>query len=481
MKKYDVVIIGSGIGGLICGCYLAKGGLKVLIVEQHIQPGGYCSSFKRKGYLFDAGVHYLGSLKKGTLRKVLDELNIDLPITQIDPSDKIIMPDNITHIRANIKDTISEFEKSFPGDKVQINSFFNFICGEDSLDIYVKIKKMTFKQLLDEFFGNYKIKATLTTLLGNIGLYSRNAAAFPSVILYREYLLDSGYYPQGGMQAFANSLLNKFTSYGGDSILGKKVVKIIMGDKIKGVILDNGENVESNTIVSNADATETFKDLLDYRSKELSALNKIEFSSSMFLLYLGLNLNLHEVLKDRSNIWYFTDYNVDEIYSDLSKNAERKKLDFLQFLVSSLHDPSYKYENKSTVTLMVPAPYKNKIFWDNYKEEMSEMMLSKAEEVIKDLKKYIDLKIIATPATLERYTLNRDGSFVGLLATLGQLKCSILPQKSSIEGLYLVGHWCSMGSSGQGGIPSVAYSGRNGARLILEDKGYNWQFKDSYL
>ena len=50
MNKYDVIIIGAGIGGLTCGCYLAKAGLKVLIIEQHNKPGGYCTSFERKGY-----------------------------------------------------------------------------------------------------------------------------------------------------------------------------------------------------------------------------------------------------------------------------------------------------------------------------------------------------------------------------------------------------------------------------------------------
>ena len=53
-NKYDVIIIGAGIGGLVCGCYLVKAGLKVLIVEKHYQVGGYCTSFKRKGFTFDA-------------------------------------------------------------------------------------------------------------------------------------------------------------------------------------------------------------------------------------------------------------------------------------------------------------------------------------------------------------------------------------------------------------------------------------------
>lgn len=75
---YDVIIIGAGISGLVCGCYLAKAGLRTLIVEKNAQPGGYCTSFKRGDFHFDACVHALGSLRQeGILTKILKDLNIE--------------------------------------------------------------------------------------------------------------------------------------------------------------------------------------------------------------------------------------------------------------------------------------------------------------------------------------------------------------------------------------------------------------------
>ena len=74
---YDVAIIGAGIGGLVCGCYLAKAGMKVLIAEQHHKPGGYCTSFTRKGFTFDAAAHSFGSYRKeGNMYKVIQELDL---------------------------------------------------------------------------------------------------------------------------------------------------------------------------------------------------------------------------------------------------------------------------------------------------------------------------------------------------------------------------------------------------------------------
>jgi len=93
---YDAVIIGAGISGLVCGCYLAKAGLKVLIAEQHHKPGGYCTSFHRHGFLFDAAAHSFGGYRRdGIVRKVFEDLNISdkVSITRYDPSDVIITPD----------------------------------------------------------------------------------------------------------------------------------------------------------------------------------------------------------------------------------------------------------------------------------------------------------------------------------------------------------------------------------------------------
>ena len=128
-KKYDVVIIGAGIGGLVCGCYLAKAGLKVLICEQHSIPGGYCTSFSRKGYRFDSAVHYMGGINRGSFKGILNELGLenDIRFIQNDPTDKIILKNSTTYIRANPHDTIKEFKKSFPHESVNIVNFFEFL------------------------------------------------------------------------------------------------------------------------------------------------------------------------------------------------------------------------------------------------------------------------------------------------------------------------------------------------------------------
>src|SRR4030042_1473561 len=212
---YDAIIIGAGIGGLVCGCYLAKAGHRVLIVEKHSKPGGYCTSFDRKGYKFDVGVHYIGGVKRGVLAKILDELAIqeEIKFNQSDPSDKIILPDSTTYIRANPYDTIEEFQKTFPSEKENIEKFFEFV-------------------------------------------------------------LDPGYYPVGGMQQFATCLVDKFKKYGGEIILSHKVINIITENNIAtGIVIAPKEKIMSKIVVSNVDATQTFKDLIELETRESNTVD----------------------------------------------------------------------------------------------------------------------------------------------------------------------------------------------------------------
>ncbi|MFA5361865.1 MAG: NAD(P)/FAD-dependent oxidoreductase [Candidatus Omnitrophota bacterium] len=480
-EKYDVVIVGAGIGGLVCGCYLAKAGLKVLIIEQHNKPGGYCTSFERKRYKFDVGVHYLGSMGSGILKKVLQELEIWLDVKRINPTDKIILPKNIVYIKDNYFDTMEGFKRNFPLEARNIENFFNYILKRDFLTIYSEVRKKTFKEVLDAYFKDSRIKAIFSLLLGNIGLSAMNAAAVPAIILFREYILDNGYYPRGGMQSLPDKLVDSFVKGGGVILYSKRVTKISTNSSIFSVELETGEKLFSKTVVSNADANETFKNILSIKTKESLLINRLVFSSSMFLVYLGLKIDVGKILPDKANIWYFDTYNIDRLYSYMTKNVVIGKLQCLFCSFPSMHDLNVYQNNSSTMILSIHAPYKNESFWRNNKLVVGDKMICKASELIPNLKKYIEVTEYATPHTFFKYTSNRKGSFVGWLSIPKQINSSLLPQKTSVKGLYLVGHWTSMGYPGYGGIPNVAFSGRRGAMLILKDLRMKWAFGDIKL
>ncbi len=478
-EKYDVAIIGAGIGGLIAGCYLAKEKLKVLIVEQHDKPGGYCTSFTRKGYSFDVGVHYLGGIKKGILRTILTDLDLKdkIKFNQFDPTDKIITPEASTYIHANPKNTIEGLKYNFSGEKKNIDAFFNFIRQDNFSNIYKKTRKLTFKYILDEFFKNRALKATLNALLRNIGLSSNEASALAFIILFREYILDPGYYPIGGIQKFPDILMEDFRKSGGNIILSQKVERILVkNNKAMGILLKNGNRINSNYVISNADARETFNKLLNKKTAESRLINKLRISPSTFVVYLGLNEDFKKQAKDLCSIWPFFTYNLKKT-PVLSQSEIIERRAFLSLVT---FPGFHNHTDKLTAQLFTLTSYGTKIFWDKNKNGFSDSLIKEAEKLMPSLKNYITEKEVATPITCERYTSNSLGSSFGWASTVKQNNASVFPAKTSLKGLFLVGHWNTVGT-GQGGVPKSAFSGRRTANLVLREINKKWPWKEYIL
>ena len=470
---YDVVIIGAGISGLVCGCYLAKAGLKTLIVEKNPQVGGYCTSFYRKGFRFDSSIHYIGGVKSGSLSKILKELELDkLLFKQIDPSDRVILPDSETYIRANPSDTISEFRKSFPEDSEKVTAFFDFIRQNSYLEIIRKVKNITFKELLDSYFRSNNLRASIDTLLlGNMGLTSSKMSAITGVVFFKEFLLDPGYYPEGGFQKFADFIANRFKDYGGNIILADEVNTIPLNDNlVSGVITDKKGFINSRYVVSSIDTTKVFKDLIKPDTPERKIADNLIPSGSIFSVYIGLKKEIMKIIGSDSNIWVVNTKNVESSYEKLKENIDR---DIIQLIMMTF--PAFKQidkgnDKKLTMEIFTPAPFDSKKYWEGKRGNLSAAVLDLAKRAIPALDKYIDLQITATPQTFYRYTYNRNGAAFGWASNKEQTEYPSMPQKVSIRNLFLAGHWTTM-SAGQSGVSTVALSGKKAAGIILETMG----------
>jgi prolycopene isomerase len=461
---YDAVIIGAGLSGLVCGCYLAKAGMKVLIAEQHFKPGGYCTSFKRSGFVFDAAAHSFGGYREnGIVRRVFTDLGVDnlLTIKRCDPSDTISTPDYKVTFWANLDNTITEFQNAFPEDSNNIKKFFSFLIKPDT-ESFAKIRRMTFKQLLDQYFTNNRLQAILSfPIFGNGGLPPSLMSAFIGSRLFAEFLLDGGYYPTGGMQALPDALAERLKEFGGALLLSCGVKKIkIQDNKVSGVFLENGDFIQSRYIISNCDARQTFLKLLGKKtiSKEfLNKLNSMIPSLSMFVIYLGISKDLATLPKPGCNAWFLPHYSIDNMYLSAKKRTARNIEEFM-LRVSP--------EGQS-VMAMIGAPFRHKRYWDNNKNKLLEAFIKKIEQhVAPDLSRNIVYKDAATPFTLFRYTLNYQGSAYGWESILSQFADSDFKKPSFIQNLYLTGHWTTQGL----GIPGVIYNGHNVAHLLIKKK-----------
>jgi phytoene dehydrogenase-like protein len=475
---FDVIIIGAGISGLVCGCYLAKRGCKTLIVEKHDKTGGYCTSFKRKGYNFDAAIHYIGSVKRGVLSRILEELELDAQdlFTQFDPTDKIILPNKVLYIRSQSEDTLSEFIKIFPKQKNQIIKFFEFISAKNFFTIYTKIKNLTFKDILDNYYQDEELKEIFIALLANMGTSPDIVSAVNAIIFFREFILDPGYYPMGGMQSLSNRFAKLFENLGGTIILNNEVKHILLKDNsTQGVMLEDEKIISSRYVISNADASETYSRLVNNRrTKEKNNITKLSATSSCCALYLGLRAHPDELLMEKANIWKINSHNILKDLKNLKESILSNPLPFGVIYSPSLHDQTAK---KTTIQVLVNAPYETEMFWSDQKEEIFLKMLNLAKNVIPAIKdKNIEISIGATPITFKAYTYNTGGAIYGWEKTINNLNGTLVPQRSSIDNLFLTGHWITSGGGG-GGISGVAAIGRSTSRIVLEKMDLDWPWE----
>ena len=124
-KDYDVIVIGSGVGGLICGALLSKRGYRVLILEKNHQVGGYCQSFKRKGYTFNAGVVDVSGLwEKGPLNYLLKQLNLKKEDFFSKNKTKILFKGREIEIPDSLDELIDTLSQMFPDERENIRKFF---------------------------------------------------------------------------------------------------------------------------------------------------------------------------------------------------------------------------------------------------------------------------------------------------------------------------------------------------------------------
>lgn len=457
---YDAVIIGAGISGLVCGCYLVKVGMKVLIAEQHSKPGGYCTSFIRQGFIFDAAAHSFGGYKHGVLGKVFDELEIDKKVNflRFDPLNVVITPDYKLSFWTDLDRTIKEFQNTFPEESDNIKNFFYFLNKPDP-NSFFRLNTLSFKDLLDQYFNDGKLKAIISfPVYGNGGLSPSLMSAFLAKKIYEEFIFDGGYYPEGGMQALSSALVQRFRELGGELRLSSFIKKIkVKNGEVNGVITEKGDLIRSNYVISNCDLRQTFFKLLGKNLIPQDFLNRINNmvpSLSAFILYLGVNEDFRNLPEPGVNIWILSDYDLDSLYVSAKKGTFNNIGGYL------IHVSA----DKKTIIAFMNLSFKNKTYWSNSKEQLLESFIKRIEmDAIPELSKQILYKEAATPQTLNRFTLNHKGAAFGWEPTPTQLAVPGLRKPSFIQGLYLTGHWITQGF----GISGVVQTAYDTAKIFL--------------
>lgn len=481
-EAFDIIIIGSGMGGLTVGSLMTQlKGKKVLILEQHYVVGGFTHTFKReKGYHWDVGIHYVGDLEEGHQFRTLFDFTTrgrvkwkKMPYIY----DKFVFPDFVFEAPSDKDDFVRRLKEMFPHESKAIDRYITDVERADSWyrkhlvykHIHPALKPifkpsadaqalgtMSTRAYLDRTFKDEKIKGLLTSQWGNYGAVP-GKSSFANHAMVVRHFFKGGYYPAGSSKTIAEAIVPIIEENGGKVLVNHQVTEIIVengkavGVKVQHKQGKNRKDLEFHApvIVSCAGAEITYNRLLpqQYRCKLAEDINNHPDGLSHLCLYIGFKESPEKLGFKGENHWIFDEYDHDEMFEDIDAVLyDRMKMAFLSF--PSLKDPEAQAHTGEIITFVSYDAFKPwagerwKKRGDEYeafKKELAERMLNFIEKKYPGFRNLVDFMELSTPLSTEHFTQHKRGWIYGMLTTPDRLLKPWNHVKTPVKNLYLTG------------------------------------------
>jgi len=511
MIKYNVIIIGSGLGGLIAAATLSKLGKKVLLLEQHYIPGGCATAFKRKDFVMEVGLHEMdGLFNKDAKVKIFDflEVNKFVHFEQVPELFNLKSKDSdftFPHGTESAKNVLLE---KYPNETKGINAFFKLINGilEEiprmplekwkTMLIFpimpllfpniVKTSKSSLGHWLDKHIQDEELKLILTTNLLYYGDDPYTMSLMYFSVAQASYIGGGGHFIKGGSQKLSDYLSQYIQSHGGQVLLGNKAENILIENgQASGVQFRDAFNETSEPVTIYADAVianaaiplivkmlpAAYKSLLEDKIKNLKE------ACSLISIYMGFDIDLKQFgVKHYSTFIQGEGLNsLKDIKGNYQGDWSKKSFVFVDYSqVDSALAPSGK-----SVGVICAADYLseweglNDTAYKTKKEQIAQLFFQKLEHHYPGILKHLVFYEVGTAKTIQRYTLNPKGTPYGYAQTPSQSGLGRIATQSPIKNLYFASAWAFPG----GGFTGTILSGFLCAMAM--DKKIKWQIHDN--
>jgi len=524
MAKHDTIIIGGGHNGLVAACYLAKAGLKTLVLERReIVGGGSVTEEIHPGFRCSTLAHSTGplvphisedlDLRRHGLEFIKPEVRA-LALAQDGPSlclfrDPARTVRELEKFSARDANRYLEFERSFARigavlaplmtmtppsiDKPAASEMWNLgklglsfrNLGKQDAYRLLRWGPMAVADLVAEWFETETLRA-LIAARGIFGAFAGPWSAGTSTGLLWQAALDGNAigpteFFKGGMGALTKALADAAASAGVEIRTSAPVVRIETSeDKASKVVLESGEEISARAVVSNADPRTTLLNLIDpvdldpsflsrmqnYRASGVSA--KINLALSGVPRFVGVNGEEGSRLSGRIHIGPDIDY-LERAF-DAAKYGDYSPAPYMDITIPSLTDPALAPAGAQVMSIYIQyAPYKLKHGdWNSRRDEFADKVIDVLEAYAPNLKNMIVARQIVTPLDLEQSYGLSGGHIHHGEQSLDQ-SFTFRPiigwaqYRTPIKGLYL----CGAGTHPGGGITGAP--GANAAREIIKD------------
>ena len=480
---YDAIVIGSGIGGLGVAALLSRlAGKRVLVLERHYEPGGYTHTFRRPGYEWDVGVHYVGSVHPKTLLGKFLDLITDGSLkweSMGEVYDRIVVGDEHYDLPAGRENLQRQLIEYFPDEAEAIRAYFCLLREAAAasgpyflskvlppplvhalrprlLEPFYRFSSRTTREVLEELTDDQRLIAVLTGQWGDYGLPPAQSSFAMHAMLVTHYI-HGAVYPVGGSRRIAESIVPVIEASGGRILVRAEVEEILVeGGRARGVRMSDGRTLFAPHVISGAGVFNTFERLLSPATAREHGLpgklEKIQPSAAHLCLYLGLEHTAEELGLEKTNLWIYPDEDVEERLQRAYEDPD-ETLPLVYISFPSAKDPDFgrRFPGKATVEMITVAPFSQFEKWretnwkkrgedyEAFKEQLSQRLLEELYRQLPQLRGKIAYYELSTPLSTQHFMNYHSGEIYGIDHSPERFEQEFLRPRTPIKGLYLTG------------------------------------------
>jgi phytoene dehydrogenase-like protein len=496
-EAYDAIVIGSGIGGLAVAALLGRhGGRRVLVLERHYTIGGFTHVFRRPGYEWDVGVHYVGETGPGSpLRALFDEVSDGtLDWADMGPVyDRIVLGDTRFDFPRGEAALRARLVERFPAEEHAIDRYFalvhatvaalhDFFAGRALprlIDAMVnplarrrffRHSDRTTREVLESLTSDQRLIGVLTAQWGDYGLPPAESS-FAVHALVAHHYFGGGSYPVGGAARIAGAVVPVIRAAGGEVLRSAEVAEVVVeGNRAVGVrMAADGALLRAPLVISDAGVANTFGRLVPAPVAERrglrAGLTGLAPSIAHACLYVGLRGTARELGLERSNIWVYPDERHEHTLA-ASADATRTPPAYISF--PSAKDPDFERRcpGRATIEVATLLPWSRFAAWedtrwhkrgadyDAAKQAVAARLLDVLYTHVPQVRGAVEVAELSTPLSTRHFVAHPQGEIYGLAHTPARFRNPLLRPQTPLRGLFLTGAdvaTCGVGGALVGG------------------------------